>query len=79
MIKIISRLDYSTLACNVRISGCFIDSVYVRKLLQCLQVADNLTVPVNPRFATFPEILIPVMVRVILIECFDLGGCGMER
>ena len=58
--------------------NCFIDSVHIRKLLQCLYIAGNLAIPVNPRFAAFPELLIPMVVSVILIEGFDLGSSSME-
>ena len=63
---------------DIRVRGCFVNGVYIRELLQCLQIADNLTVPVNPRFAVFPELLVPVVVSVILVEGFDLGGGGVK-
>ena len=66
------------MACDVRVRSSFINSVYIRKLLQCFQIADNLAVPVNPRFAPFPERVIPIAVGVILVEGLDLGGSSME-
>lgn len=57
----------------------FIDSVHIRESLQRLQVADNLTVPVDPRTATFPEVIVSVMVGIVLIECFDPGGSCVKR
>jgi len=57
---------------------CFINAVHIRKLLQRLQIADNLTIPVNPRFTVCSEVLAAMVVGVILIEGFDLGGGGVE-
>jgi hypothetical protein len=62
------------MGCDVRVGGCFIDGVHIRKLLQRLQITDNLAIPVNPGFTACPELLVAMVVGVILIEGFDLGG-----
>ena len=58
--------------------GCFINGVHIRKLLQRLQITDNLTIPVNPGSTVCSELLVAMVVRVMLIEGFDLGGGGVE-
>lgn len=58
--------------------GRFVDGVHVRKFLQCLQVADDLAVPVDPRFTALPELLVAVVVGVVLVESFNLGGGNVE-
>lgn len=59
--------------------GCLIYGVHIRKLLQLLQITDDLTIPINPGFAVRSELLVAMVVGVILIEGFDLGGGGVER
>lgn len=74
----IRGLEHCEFTCDVRVGSCFVNGVYVRKFLQCLQITDNLAVPVNPRPAAILKLFISVVVGVILIECFDLGGGGMQ-
>ena len=75
----IKQLGYSTKARDVRVRSCLVNSVYIHKPLQCLQIADNLAVPVNPRFAPFPERPIAIAVGVVLVEGLNFGGGSMER
>jgi len=58
--------------------GCFIYGVHIRKFLQRLQITDNLTIPINPGFTVCSELLVAMVVGVILIEGFDLGGGSVE-
>ena len=62
----------------VHMGGCFIDGVHIRKLLQRLQIADNLTIPINPGFTVCTKLLVAMVVGVILIKGFDLGGGSVE-
>lgn len=77
--KIIRQLGCNTLVRGVLVRSCFIDSVHIRKLLQCLQIADSLAIPVNPRFAAFLRLFIPMVVGVMLVKSLDLRGSSVER
>ena len=76
---IIRQLGYGILACNVRMGSSLIKSIHAHKLLQCFQIADKLTIPVNPGYAAFLKRLTPVMIGVILIECLDLWRGSVKR